>query len=285
MTLFDKVYRYLCITAYKQAPRIQKQKKRLMDKEEKSGVIKNGVTFLMPSYKKYFFCDEVSGEGWFFRMKPMKEAGKYPIVIYHHGNGLNRAGKNNMQMYEFSWLKKNLNKQKCHRVVVHADVACEYNTDEHSRALDGIIEHIQNTYRNVDFDRIYLAGTSHGGYACVYEILRKPDKYAGAVIAMGYTYNELFELSDELKTNEFMHNLTEEDYKILAKTAWYIAWAKDDSKFITDSNKILQNKLRDNGADVKAKIYESGGHTIASDFFKNGDWAKWMFEINRRPIE
>lgn len=280
MNFFNKILNRLCIMATKQSPEIKKYKQKLTAGVNESGVIRQGHTVLFPSYKKYFFCDKKSGEGWFFRFKPIKDDGKYPVVIYHHGNGLNRAGKNDIQMSEFSWLKRNLNKQKCHQVALHNDCVGEYNTDDHSRALDGIIDYIEKTYKNVDFSRIYLTGTSHGGYACVYEILRKPEKYAAAVIAMGYTYNELFKLPDEFKTNEFMRNLTESDYKTLAGKPFFLAWAKDDNHYITDSNELLSENLKANEGNVKVKIYETGGHTIASDFFKHSEWTKWLFEIS-----
>lgn len=281
MKLFDKFYYWLTVVASKKAPKILKYKKALTANATQTSVIKHGVTILCPSYKKYYFCDKTTGEGYFFRFKPVTDKGKYPVVIYHHGNGLNRAGMNNMQMWEFSWLKKNLNRRKCHQVVIHLDVACEYNRDAHSRALEGFINYIQSTYKNVDFDRIYLAGTSHGGYACVYEVLRNPDKYAAAVISMAYTYNETFVPPEEIRVNPYIRCLTDEDYKTLAKTPFFLSWAKDDSPLMVKSNELLLKNLKVNNANVKFKIYDKGGHTIASKFFKKTDWINWMFELSK----
>ncbi len=281
MTLFNKFYNRVCIMASKKSPKIKMYKKKLTASADKSGVIKQGVTLFYPSYKKYFYCDKVSGDGYFFRCKPITEKGKYPVVIYHHGNGLNRAGKNNMQLFEFSKLMKKLNKQKCHQVAIHLDVTCEYNVAEHSSALEGFIEYIQNTYNNVDFDRIYLAGTSYGGYACVYEVLRNPQKYAAAVISMAYTFNEEWQPPKEIKESAYVRSLTDEDYKTLSGTPFYASWAKNDHKHMVTSNELLSKYLKMNNADIKVKIYETGGHTIYADFFKNSDWDEWMFSKKR----
>lgn len=281
MTLFNKFYSRLCIMAFKKEPRIKEYKQKITARVQKSGVIKQGLTLVYPSYKKYFYCDKNTGEGYFFRYKPFIEKGKYPVVIYHHGNGLNRAGKNDMQLVEFSKLIKKLNMKKCHQVAIHLDVSCEYNRAEHSRALEGFIEYIHSTYNNVDFDRIYLAGTSHGGYACVYEVLRNPEKYAGAVISMIYTYNEKFAPPDEIQENPYVRSLTDEDYKVLSKTPFYLSWAEDDSELMVVSNNLLSQKLKKNNGDVKVKVYENGGHTIAGDFFKTSDWDEWLFNKER----
>lgn len=201
MNPFRKFYSFLCITAYKQSARILKHKKEMTDAQSKSCVIKTGKTIWYPSYKKYFYCDKTSGEGWFFRLKPLTDKGKYPVFFYLHGSGLNHAGENDMQMWEFCWLKKKLDKHPCHQVVVHCDFtyydyACAYNTDEHSRVIEDIICYLEETYKNVDRSRLYIAGTSYGGYGTAYEVLRNPDKYAGAVSAMGFTHNERFPITE-----------------------------------------------------------------------------------------
>lgn len=279
--LYQKTYDGLMILTYKIAPQIQSYKRKLTAKTSQTGVIKQGVTILCPSYKKYYFCDKTSGEGYFFRYKPITEKGKYPVIIYLHGHGLNRAGMNNMQLFEFSWLKKKLNTSKCHQVVPHLDITCEYNRAEHSRALEGILDYIQSIYKNVDLNKIYLAGTSYGGYACVYEVLRNPDKYAAAVISMAYTFNEKVIPLEEAKVNSFVRCLTNEDYKTLAKTPFFLSWAKNDTFNMVTSNELLLKNLEANNANVNFKIYDKGGHTIASKFFKNEDWKNWMFEKNR----
>ena len=281
MTVFDKINHKLCVAAFKKEPRIKEYKPKITAEVQSSGVIKQGFTFLYPTYKKYIYCDKNTGEGYFFRYKPIKEKGEYPVVIYHHGNGLNRAGKNDVQLVEFSKLIKKLNKHKCHQIAVHLDVSCEYNREAYSRALDGIVRFIKQTYNNVDFDRIYLTGTSHGGYACVYEVLRNPERYAAAVISMSYTYNEKFAPPDEIQENPYVRILTDDDYEALSKTPFYLSWAKDDCELMVVSNNLLSEKLKKNNGDVKIKVYENGGHTIAGDFFKNGDWDEWLFSKER----
>ncbi len=281
MKLFYKFYFFVGKVFGKREKGIRKYKRKLTAHADTSGVTRQGFTFLFPSYRKYFYCDKKTGEGYFFRCKHIQEAGKYPLVIYHHGGGWNRAGKNNMQLFEFSKLMKKLNKQKCHQVAIHLDVTCEYNVAEHSRALEGFIEYIQNTYNNVDFDRIYLAGTSHGGYACVYEVLRNPDKYAAAVISMTYTFNEEWTPPQKIRENSYVRSLTDEDYKILAETPFYASWAKNDHRHMVTSNELLLKNLRINKGDCKEKIYETGAHTIYADFFKNSDWDEWMFSKKR----
>ncbi len=281
LSLYDRYAVMVMKLIYKRSPRIKKYKQKLTARAEKSGVIRQGFTFLFSSYKKYFYCDKNSGEGYFFRCKHIEAEGKYPIVIYQHGNGLNRVGKNNMQLFEFSKLMRKLDKHKCHQVAIHLDVTCEYNRAEHSRALEGFIQFLENTYNNVDFDRIYLAGTSHGGYACVYEVLRNPQKYAAAVVSMAYTFNEEIIPTEEICENSYVRSLTDEDYKLLSKTPFYLSWAKDDCMNMTISNALLSKNLKKNNAKLKEKIYETGGHSIAGDFFENSDWDEWMFGMKR----
>ena len=290
MNLYYKAYFYLVekITN-QQKERMPELKKKITSKVNESGVIKKGIALIMPSYKKFFYCDKISGEGWFFRLKPSKSSEKRPVIIYNHGHGLNRASKNDVHMYEFYPLRKNLNQADCHQVAMHTDFSCDYNTDEYSRALDGVVDYIDKTYHNVDFNRIYLIGTSHGGYACVYEVLRNPDKFAGVVIAMSYTYNEVTVQSDETKarlaeiqkTNKYYRVLTDEDYKTLSKTPFYLAWAKNDTNNMVRSNELLYENLEKNGGKVKTKIYDDGGHTIYSPFFKSDLWCDWLFGQER----
>lgn len=281
MKLFDKIYSFLCTSAYRQSSRIIKHKKALTESQSERCVIKTGKTILYPSYKKYYFCDKISGEGWFFRLKSITDNGKYPVFIYHHGNGLNRAGENDFQMFEFRNMRKKLKNHPCHQVVLHCDYTCSYNSDEHSCAVEGVIRYIEETYKNVDRSRIYISGTSYGGYGTAYEVLRNPDKYAGAVCAMGFTHNEKFPVDDGWKTNEFRRNLTEEDFVAFSKTPFYLAWAKDDHPSISEGSDFLSKKLTEYGGTVKTKIYSCGGHTIAADLFKNEDWDKWLFGKQR----
>ncbi len=280
--LFKKFYIGVMECFNRRAPKICEYKKSLTSKATQTGVIKHDITLIWPTYKKYYFCDKETGEGYFFRCKPIETNGKYPVVIYHHGNGWNRGGMNNMQMWEFNMLKKNLNKQQCHQVVIHLDVTCEYNRNAYSRALDGIISYIQSTYNNVDFDRIYLSGTSHGGYGCVYEVLRNPDKYAAAVISMAYTYNENFIPPKEIQVNSYVRCLTNDDYKTLAKTPFFLSWAKDDATVMVKSNELLLKNLKSNNANVQYELYNKGGHTIATKFFRNDAWVKWMFNQSKK---
>lgn len=281
MSLLDRCSIMLMRLVYKRTPKIKKYKQNLTKSVDKSGVIKQGWTLFYPSYQKLFYCDKSTGEGYFFRCKAITDKGKYPVIIFHHGNGLHRAGKNNRQLDELTKLMKKLNKQKCHQVAIHLDATCEYNTAEHSKALNGFIEYLQNTYNNVDFDRIYLAGISHGGYACVYEVLRNPDKYAAAVISMAYTFDDKLMSVKEIYKNPFIRKLTDEDYKILSETPFYISWARDDSSCITASNEQLSRNLNGKNNCYKEKIYETGGHNIAYDFFKNSDWDEWMFDLKK----
>lgn len=279
--LSNKFYVAIMKCLNDRAPKIQSYKRKLTAGATRTGVIKQGTTLICPKYKKYYFCDKETGEGYFFRCKPIKDKGKYPVVIYHHGNGWNRGGMNNIQMWEFNMLRSKLNKQKCHQVVIHLDVTCEYNRDGHSRALNGFVEYIQRTYKNVDFDRIYLVGTSHGGYGCVYEVLRNPNKYAAAVISMSYTYNENNVPPEEFQVNPYVRCLTDMDYKTLANTPFYLSWAKDDHIVMVESNELLLKNLKENNANLQYKIYETGGHTIATKFFRNEPWDKWMFDRKR----
>ncbi len=281
MNLFYKFYFFVGKVFGKREKEIRRYKQKLTARAEKAGVISQGFTMICPSYKKYFYCDKNTGEGYFFRCKPIEDKGKYPMVIYHHGGGWNRAGKNNMQLFEFSKLMKKLNKQKCHQVAIHLDVTCDYNKEEHSRALEGFIQFLENTYNNVDFDRIYLAGTSHGGYACVYEVLRNPQKYAAAVISMAYTFNEEWIPPEAIRENAYVRSLTDEDYKTLAGTPFYASWAVDDHMHMVTSNELLSKNHKKNNGDIKNKTYETGGHTIYADFFRNSDWDEWMFSRKR----
>lgn len=273
------MYSKLNILVMKRSRKILACKRKINSKYQNSRVIKHGLNLYRPSYKKYYYCDKVANSGWFFRLKPIKEQGEFPVVIYSHGNGLNRAGKNDLQMAEFKYLIKKLNKEKCHQVVIHTDYQCEYNTEEYSRALSAIIDYIEKEYKNVDFNRIYLMGTSHGGYACIYESLRNPNKYAACVCAMGYTYNEKFRIS---KTNGYQRDLNDNDYQTLSNTAFYLAWAENDGSYVVDSNNLLKENLQKYSAEIKTIEYESGGHTIFGKFFKSDIWREWLFNQKRK---
>ena len=79
----------------------------------------------------------------------------------------------------------------------------------------------------------------------------------------------------------FVRCLTDEDYKTLAKTPFFLSWAKDDTYNMVMSNELLLKKLKANNANVNFKIYDKGGHTIASRIFKNEEWENWMLERSK----
>ena len=47
------------------------------------------------------------------------------------------------------------------------------------------------------------------------------------------------------------------------------------------SNELLLKKLKANNANVNFKLYDKGGHTIASRIFKNEEWENWMLERSK----
>ena len=98
---------------------------------------------------------------------------------------------------------------------------------------------------------------------------------------MAYTFNELVIPPEKIRVNPFVRCLTDEDYKTLAKTPFFLSWAKNDTYNMVMSNELLLKNLQANNANVQFEIYDDGGHTIASKFYKKSDWLKWMFELSR----
>jgi len=198
-----------------------------------------------------------------FRFRFFRARGKkpLPLLIYLHGAG--SFGYNGiMSMIEFApvWLRKV--REKCHALVPQLPLRGDsYHDDAWSENLTKIIDWIDEQTGNLDRSRIYIIGTSYGGYGAVMECLRYPERYAACVAAVAALGNLGRPLNDE-------------DFEALEQTPLWLGYCRDEKNV----NEPLYEALKKSGANVKQTYVKRFRHGAAGPvFWLTQPWAKWLF--------
>ena len=113
--------------------------------------------------------------------KNFDPAGKYPLIIYLHGAG---GRGHDLELPRYPYMME----EYIHENNIPAMVAgplCEY--DNWFMCFTELIEFVRfaATMDNVDPDRVYLMGSSMGGYATWAMLMSTPELFAAAVPICG----------------------------------------------------------------------------------------------------
>jgi hypothetical protein len=264
------------VRAYEKSDKIRK-KEYLKYKGTPDRIVSNNPSLLFPSFRRCKYFSEKDGFCHRFRLHTPSSKGKQPILIFLDGAG-SPGYDNSKQMFNFMNLYRNMKKENidCYVIAPQLSPVESYNSDEFSGFLTDIIKHIDKENGNVDFSRIYLAGISYGGHGVIYETLRKPDVYAGAVEAVGWIYTDNGQQVNYEKYGKDRYHspLNEDCYKDISKTPFWFACSHIELAHTMQ----LYNNLKRLGADVKFTRNDKKGHLMFKNFYKNESWAKWLFE-------
>lgn len=252
---------YLTITRNKKVlkTRIRTHRRSLLYNE--SAVIKK---FSVIPYKAYEFYSREHNITFKYRLKRASEANK-PLVIYMAGGSC--IGYDNFkQMYECHVeLYKHLKIYDCNIFIPQmpcAAIAFKPNSYDYIYAVRQLIDKVCDEV-SADRNRIYLIGTSGGGW-CTWEMIyNSPDYFACGIPVMGNFL--VYRDKDEV------------DFERFLKTQMWVAHAEDDDNVLIDSDDYCVDKLKKIGSDVRYSRWEKYGHKMSSKFYKSEPWAEWMF--------
>lgn len=225
----------------------------------KNGLVKTSGGIL-PAYK--YIDNDICFP---FRLHVSKETNK-PLFVLFHGAGA--LGNDNVkQLFDHIPLYKQVLKEDCNILLPQAPFGSNRGDDKvqcYIKAVKKLIDELP-----VDFDRkrIYIAGTSFGGF-CVWHIAYLfPEYFAAAVPVMGGLY--------------FGNNFNGYDLHRLTKTPLWVAHSSDDTNVRIDSDDFCVSELEKLGADIKYTRWDKYGHSMYKRFYKNENWVEWCLSKKR----
>lgn len=236
---------------------------KLKNKEIKA---QNRITKLNSNYNDgltksfgYQYNDKENNMFFPFHLRKSKGVNK-PLFILFHGAGA--MGTDNIkQLFDNIPLYRQLLKEDCNILLPQAPFGSNQGgeaTENYVKSVKKLIDELP-----IDFDRkrIYIAGTSFGGF-CIWNLVYLfPEYFAAAVPVMGCLCVD----SDYEKY----------EIKRLAKTPIWAAHSSDDTNVRIDSDDFFLAELEKLGADIKYTRWNKYGHKMSSKFYKKEKWAEW----------
>ena len=219
-----------------------------------------------PLYRHYRYAEPGGDSQYRFRLRQARGKEPLPLFIYLHGAG--SFGYNGiMSMNEFAalWPGTRKARQKSHVLVPQLAYNSEYGSDEYSRNLTRVIDWIAETTGTLDRSRIYITGTSYGGYGAVMECRCHPGRYAACVTPVAALVN-------------LGRPWDEDEYDALAQTPLWLGYSRDEKNV----NEPLYEALKERGADVRRTYVKRFRHGPAGPVFWLGQpWARWLFSESK----
>ncbi len=228
--------------------------------EENNNNQNNGLTKLSGGkFSAYKYNDKENEMCFPFRLRISKGKNK-PLFVLFHGAGA--MGKDNVkQHFENMPLYKHILKEDCSILLPQAPFGSNKGDDTTQNYIKSVKKLIDELPIDFDRKRIYVIGTSFGGF-CVWHIAYLfPEYFAAAVPVMG-------SLCFDSKFDSY-------DVHRLAKTPFWVAHSSDDTNVRIDSDDYYVAELEKLGADIKYTRWNKYGHSMYRKFYKTEKWAEW----------
>lgn len=210
-------------------------------------------------YENYFYKNGDTIVPFRFKTPDKVEDGKtYPLLIFLHGGG--SQGMDNMKSM-CNFFIRNAARYGGDSYVLIPQVS-DVNTywDENILATLSKMqdEYLYKEYA-IDTERVYLLGSSMGGFGCLSAIALENDRYAAAIVSAGA-------LDDRYRS---------EDYSDWVDMPILFGHGIHDESVPIDSVKELYSAMKILGADVK--FYEFNmGHEIDETFYDIKEIWDWL---------
>lgn len=218
-------------------------------------------------YKKYKFIDRENITSISFRLKKSSKKGKMPLVIYFHGAGC--LGEDNIKQYcEYKSMGMFLSKRDCHVLLPQCTNEIGDNIAiivKYCKSINKLVKKLSEMVQ-IDYDRIYIVGTSYGGGCAWYSLYEIPNFYAAAIPLMGYFPS---------------YNSTYFDMKAFENENIWIGHAENDKMVSIKDDETMFEMLKNAGYNVKMTKYKKFGHSMCGVFLRKEKWKKWLFEQKR----
>lgn len=245
-----KSYRF-----YKRYKEKEKAGRQWIEKNNKSrdkGIVKG-------AFSSYMFNDTENEMCFPFRLHKSKEKNK-PLFVLLHGAGA--LGHDNIkQLFDNIPIYNQLLKTDCNILSPQAPYGSNRRDKDIHQYIRSVKNLIDNLHIDFDINRIYVVGTSFGGFCTWHLVYLYPEYFAAAVPVMGA-------LTLEKNYEDF-------DIQRLAKTPIWIAHASDDDNVRIDSDDFFAPELQKTGADIRYTRWEKYGHKMSGKFYKKEKWTEW----------
>ena len=220
----------------------------------------SGITKLFGGkFSAYKYNDKENEMCFPFRLQTSKEKDN-PLFILFHGAGA--LGRDNIKpLFDNIPLYRQLKKEDCNILLPQAPFGSNRGYDTTQNYIKSVKKLIDELPVDFDRKRIYIAGTSFGGFCVWHLAYLYPDYFAAAVSVMGGL--------------SFDNNFEKYDVKRLAQTPIWAAHSSDDTNVKTDSDDHYVAELEKLGADVKYTRWNKYGHSMYRKFYKTEKWAEW----------
>ena len=232
--------------------------KQWIDENNKSQ--NSGLTKLSGSKLSAYKYNDTENEMCFpFRLFTSKGKNK-PLFVLFHGAGA--LGNDNVkQLFDNIPLYKQILKEDCNILLPQAPYGANKGDDLTQNYIKSVKNLIDELPADFDRNRIYIAGTSFGGF-CVWHLSYLfPEYFAAAVPVMGG-------LSFDCDFEKY-------DVRRLIKTPLWVAHSSDDTNVRIDSDDYYVAELEKLGADVKYTRWNKYGHSMYKKFYKKEKWVEW----------
>ncbi len=238
-------------------------KYKLKDKESKKWIkdscekYNDGIIELPCGKNRY--VDSENEMCFPFRIHKSKGKNK-PLFVLFHGAGA--LGNDNIkQLFDSIPLYKQLLKYDCNILLPQAPFGSNMGHITIQNYIKSVKKLIDELPIDFDRNRIYIAGTSFGGF-CVWHLCYLfPEYFAAAVPVMGGLC--------------FYHDFERYDAQRLTKTPLWVAHSSDDTNVRIDSDDYYVEKIKELGSDVKYTRWNKYGHSMYKKFYKKEKWAEW----------
>ncbi len=231
-----------------------------------STVIKKRSCSKFKSFEYYNKENDISLN---FRLKRAKSANQ-PLVVFMAGGGCH--GYDNFKpMYEYyTHIHRQLKKYDCSVLVPQSPCSSNFIKPTVSDYIAAVSELTKRAGDDVkaDMRRVYIIGTSYGGWCTWNMIYNSPDFFACGIPVMGTLLDGV--------------NLVEADFEHFRTTPLWIAHSSDDDNVSIKSDDFCFEQLKKIGIDVKYTRWDKYGHKMCNKFYKTEPWAEWMFEQKKQ---
>lgn len=189
--------------------------------------------------------------------KNFDEGKKYPVIFYFHGMGMVRTGIENVK--KSVPVRRERMTDDMPFIIVAPYCVC-YTWIECFETLTDFVNYIIGQ-EYVDDKRVYMTGSSMGGYTCWAMAVMYPEKFAGAVICCG---GGMYFAAGRIK---------------------FPVWAfhgKLDTTVLPRESEILVNLINASGGNAKLTLLEDHDHDVWTTAYSSHDTYYWLLSQSKK---
>lgn len=265
--------------SYKKAQKYKEKYKNISN-----GIVKNGCRIF--GFERLRYCNNKMDYTMPFALylpKHIQENEKLPLFIYLHGH--TNGGEKNIYPFVSGGLRAFLSvkRKRCAVILPSIPKGYDYLTDLSDTNLNpgrgrtgfdgifsGLFERIKNLYP-IDEKRVYLMGSSDGGFGVLCQLYLHPERYAAGIPMMAAA-NDKGDFYRILKNKPIWFVHSENDKSVsIGKTNW-----------LQGSDILYNNLIKAGNRNLKYTRYKKCGHRASQIFlFTEKNWCGWLFsQIN-----